>query len=80
VSHTRCLAQHLKLQPPEESATAQAAIAHRITLWLLLWNYDRARALRTCDEIIRSRPVPTRLLQSVYGRRWIAEHEDRQAA
>jgi hypothetical protein len=79
-SHTRALPQLLKLQPPEESAAAREAVAQRITLWLLLWNLDRARALRTCDEIVRSRPVPERLLQSIYGHRWLRDHQERRAA
>lgn len=34
----------------------------RAEAWRALWHRDQAAALRLCDDIIRHRPVPDRLL------------------
>ena len=34
----------------------------RTKAWKWIWEHDRQRALDLCDEIVRKRPVPSRLV------------------
>lgn len=64
-----------KIHPPIEPPQVKAHIEHRVILWMLLWQLNRHRALATCDEIVRTRPVPDRLLWSIYGLGWLRDAE-----
>jgi len=42
-------------------------IEARVELWRQVVTADMSVASRTCDEIVKSRPIPTRLIEAIYG-------------